>query len=957
MAALSACYPAFQAVTSRTEPVMTTRACPTALQTPHPSAKQVGKAISPPPCEAGVPIYPLRYGIADAPYRSDLHTMLKTPGYPVLQGGKAYGLRVLRPGTYVYLLYFDHGQMWNRHYQVTEDIRFAPIWWGDADYEHSTPGSQSRPDVTGAAPYLLAPPAAINGPVYLLISDTILTHDTLWQIEKNTDGLRDALATVVTPTGGPDQPHVFHAARLTVSTPELIRPTLSRVPMYYAWSEITPAQHYPDVSDVISQMYAALRARKDIVPLAVVLQDPVGIASELNYLCATEVKKRDDYQAQSKHRLNSAGLIDAYFKQAEANSTTPPALTALARQRALVNLPGARDFIPAYQARVEAFQTDITRACADVVAWLQRVNAAGLLGQAFSLFDQRCAQNARSFETTVLHCFGAAVHSDEGLSELAKHIEAAPDISPLWRALSAGDKPLMMRLAEPLTIGKGVFDAVDRLLEERPGTPITDLLTRLLWPYLAKARAEVAEVQVRRLRHVGEIRFGVTVGRRFVTPQQYLAYSVALQGYVAMGRDVELRWPGTFLPATGKGQAATVQVGNIEIWEWETVGTATVVDKAKAMDLEGNPLMRNLKRMRAAAGAASTGLGGALAIWGMRNAVDIVKREGWGGAATSTLAGASIALLGASLEGGTLAISTIASRKGKTDLARSAKIFGVKWGATVAGSIAGGLLALADLFRAANASAEANPEQARLHLYSALSGGVLTLATGAGGTATVATMLGGGKAVAVLGLTPGGWAVIAILAMSAVIYFTLQADDAKHNPLEIWLKHTAWGLVTPRFTLAQELDAWHSLHFTPRITPQWQALRGIAGTLSLRCTLPEVAGQDDFQSKLHVTLYGKGLERVDDTIAFCTPGACVDLNTQYVIGPLTDDKGAECGWRIGMHEDAKVKLEYLYRPDPETMPTIGLEQPGAPEPLVFTSSSFLFDSIDPAKLAPVRAPK
>ena len=193
--------------------------------------------------------------------------------------------------------------------------------------------------------------------------------------------------------------------------------------------------------------------------------------------------------------------------------------------------------------------------------------------------------------------------------------------------------------------------------------------------------------------------------------------------------------------------------------------------------------------------------------------------------------------------------------------------------------------------------------------------------------------------------------------MSAVIYFTLQADDAQHNPLEIWLKHSAWGVVTPRFSLAQELDAWHSLHFSPRIIPKWESLRGIAGTLRLRCTLPAVSGQDEFQSKIHVTLYGAPLERVDAAAALCTPDAHVDLNTQYVIGPLTDGSSAERGWRIGMHEDAKVKLEYLYRPDPIELPTIGLEQPGAPEPLVFTSSSFLFDSIDPAKLAPVRAPK
>ena len=57
-----------------------------------------------------------------------------------------------------------------------------------------------------------------------------------------------------------------------------------------------------------------------------------------------------------------------------------------------------------------------------------------------------------------------------------------------------------------------------------------------------------------------------------------------------------------------------------------------------------------------------------------------------------------------------------------------------------------------------------------------------------------------------------------------------------------------------------------------------------------------------------------------------------------------------------MHEDAKVELTYLYRPDTQNLPSIVLEQPGAPEPLVFTSSGFFSDSIDPAKLAPVKAP-
>ncbi|MGV2896114.1 toxin VasX [Achromobacter sp. AGC78] len=931
-------------------------ACPKALQAPHPSSKLLGKAISPPACEAAIPLYPLRYGIADSPYRTDIHQTLATPDYPALTGDKAYGLRVLRPGTYVYLCYFRDGRMWNRHYQVTEDIRFAPIWWGEADVVHSTPGSQTRPDTTGAAPCVWVPPAARDSLVYLLVSDTILTHEALWEVETNADGRRDALATVVAPFNGPEQPHVFNAVLLTLATPELMRPTLGGVPTYYRWSEITPAKHYPDVNDIVSRMHAVLRPHGDVVPLAVVLHDPVGIASELNYLCAAQVKKRDDYQAQSKHRLHSAGLIDAYFKQAEAASKTPPALTALARQRALVTLAGARDFPSTYQARVTAFQADITRACADVVAWLKFVHKAGLLEQAFGLFDLRCPHNASNFEAVVLHCFGATVHSDDGLAELARHIEAAPHISPLWRALGAGDEPLMARLAAPMTIGKGVYDAVDRVLEERPGTPITDLLTRLLWPYLGSASVQAADIQVRRLRHIGEMRFGITVGRRLVTPQQYLAYSGELQGYVAMGREVQVRWPGAFLPAAGTGTATRVQAASVEIWEWETVGTTTVVDKTKAMDPEGNPLIRNLNRLRATAGAVATGVGGGLAIWGMRNAVDAVKRAGWTGETTSTLAGTLFALLSASIEGSTLAITTFARREGKTTLATSVKIFGVKWGATVAGSIAGGLLALADLLRAANASGDANPEQSRMYLYSALAGGLLALSTGAGGSATVATILGGGKAAAALGLTPAGWAVIAILAIGAVVYFTLQADQAQHNPLEIWLKHSAWGAATPRFTLAQELHAWHSLYFSPRITPHWQSLRGVAGNLRISCTLPETSAQDDFQSKLKVTLYGMPLETVDTSTAFCTPGACVDLNRQYVIGPLNNGPGPERGWRISMHEDAKVELTYLYRPDTQNLPSIGLEQPGAPEPLVFTSSGFFSDSIDPAKLALVKAP-
>jgi len=579
-----------------------------------------------------------------------------------------------------------------------------------------------------------------------------------------------------------------------------------------------------------------------------------------------------------------------------------------------------------------------------------------------SLFDLECARNAADYEMAVLHCFGAAVHTDDGLKELDRYIEASPAVSPIWRALGSGDKPLMMRLERPLTIAKGVFDAVDKALDERPGTIITDLLSRLLWPYLASAPVQKAEVQIRRLRHVAELRFGVTVGRRMVTPQQYLSYSLELQGYLALGPEVYARWPRTAPPMSGSsnGYPASAHSASVEVWEWETVGTTTVTGQPAPMDPQGNPLLRNLKRMRGPVGGVFTGIGGGLAIWGLRNAAGELQKDFLSASNLVAFAGAGATLVGSSIEATTLVISAVASRQGKEALAHSVKILGVKWGTTIAGSAAAALLAATDLVRAANASSDANPEQARMYLYSALSGGVLTVATGAGGAATLATLAtlaGGGQAVAVLGLTPVGWAVIALLAIGAVIYFTVQADEAQHNPVEIWLKHTAWGVKTPRYTWAQELEAWHSLQFSPRVSPKWESAGGVAGTLRLRCTMPAMAAQDNFQSDLRVTLHGKVLDKVDAASALRTPGSSINLDTHYVIGPLADGDGVERGWRIGMHKDAQVELKYFYQPDPDQLPEIGLEQPGAPDALVFTSSSLFSDAIDPAKLAPVRPPK
>jgi len=254
-----------------------------ALGSIRPNEKRVGKAISPPPCERGVPMYPLRYGIAGYAWDREVFPRLNTEGYPALTAGKAYGLRTLRPGTYVYLFYFEHGRMWTRHYQVTEDVRFARIWWSDADDDDATPGRLSRPDTVGAQTYLFAPDAKTAETVHILVSDTLLSHRTLWAIETNDGGLRDALSTQCMPAGNAYQEHIFDATLLGEAAPELVSPSGHGAPRPFGWSEIQFSEMSPNHHNVLANMYLALLPRKDFTPLVVALQDPIGIASELHY--------------------------------------------------------------------------------------------------------------------------------------------------------------------------------------------------------------------------------------------------------------------------------------------------------------------------------------------------------------------------------------------------------------------------------------------------------------------------------------------------------------------------------------------------------------------------------------------------------------------------------------------------------------------------------------------------
>lgn len=276
--------------------------CPKALQPPHPSAKRLGKAISPPPCQRGIPLYPLRYGITDEPFDAKVFPTLSTAAYPALSNGKAYGLRVLRPRSYVYLLSREEGRMWTRHYQVTDNIRFAPIWWTEADYDGDVPGRKAVPDEAGAARFLLAPPDLQDDTLHVLVSDTLLSHAVLWDIENDTSSWQTLLATPVKPIGGKQQ-HAFPAALLAH-----VRELAPSAQRNYDWSESQP--HTDSIPSILNAMTAATRPRTDVEPQAVVVRDLAGLLSELNVLVGSRLADLQIYSADAARKLRVSEMID-----------------------------------------------------------------------------------------------------------------------------------------------------------------------------------------------------------------------------------------------------------------------------------------------------------------------------------------------------------------------------------------------------------------------------------------------------------------------------------------------------------------------------------------------------------------------------------------------------------------------------------------------------------------------
>jgi len=282
-----------------------------ALQEPSPSEPRFGQCLSNLPCEQIIPLYPVRFGVSEQPLSGALLSDFNNLGYPALNAGKTYGLRVLRQNTYVYLLYRKDGQMWVQHYQVTEDARFARIWWTEADHAAITPGRYARPEHARGLPYLSAPSAATSDTIHILVSDNLLTHCALWKIQQDTDGLRSILATELKPKAGVNQKHVFDANLLGQLVNELRREGPSF--QAYLWSESRNSRPF---IDLYNTMRLALLPGKDRVPLAVVVQDLAGVLSEQNVILGGRIETLSGYSMEAARKLRVSEWIDQLGQQA-----------------------------------------------------------------------------------------------------------------------------------------------------------------------------------------------------------------------------------------------------------------------------------------------------------------------------------------------------------------------------------------------------------------------------------------------------------------------------------------------------------------------------------------------------------------------------------------------------------------------------------------------------------------
>lgn len=837
-----------------------------ALGPDRPNEKQLGKAISPPACQRCVPIYPLRYGVAERSWEEGVFPTLSTDGYPELAAGKAYGLRVLRPGAYVYLCYFQHGRMWTQHYQVTDDLRFARIWWTREDDQDDIPGRLARPEIASARPCLSAPESKTADVVYLLTSETMLTHARLWRIENNVDGIRTRLATTIRPFGGVEQPHAFNIALLAHATPELRRPGSHERPGY-TWSEISLPESFTTYDTVIPGAHVELVPIKDVVPLAVVLHDPIGVVSELAHLVAVAAADRQVYEIDNNHAYTSATVIKQYLQSVQERATPQ----AYAKRRDLVRFDqnsnadvlfgNAVPYMLAYEEAVKRKQSAIDTLVNDLESWIKTGGSTiaddwqdGWFSKMLSCFDLGAKENAQDYERVVAHCVGNLTHSESGRSTYRKMLLAQPGKSPVWLALGHGIPELHENMTNPpllksaLDVGAAAFVPIFEFNVSYPATESSGVLINQMLSQLGDMSLSDATADriVRRLRLFAEVRVGSTIVTYRVSSAEARFQYAQFHGEQHMNTERLRKW-GITVKRPLRNQAATVLLYEEVRFGDQVKRISSVqptVNNRQPFQLEGNVFKRMLERGRQspAYGAAQTaivrgeyaftGLAAVSAIMALRSSIkDFANGKidlSIAGAANGVNAFAAVTAVissGLLVKGDQIQLRALANGKSLA-LAREAALAS-RTLATWVGSITAAISAIADGLRAAHAfTTQQNAEAGRLYLASA---GCGVLAAAGLVLSALGTVLG------VVG--PVGWFVVAFIATAGAAYFSFQAALAKFQPDEVWLAHSHWSLGTRAYrynSLDQELNAFHGAVYGVRAVANWETPSMSAGDIVIR---------------------------------------------------------------------------------------------------------------------------
>ena len=409
-------------------------------------------------------LYPMRYGLTRNPFPADDFPDMDLSGYDGLGEGWHFGLRPLRPYTYVYLLAQVEGEWRIRVWQVTEDGYFSPLSEPETDEQNAPPWRDipTLPRVTAALPYLTAPlptpDLAIDDTAWLLVCDSRLTRAKLDALTADTDGLRSQLATEIRLTETGPQPH------LGATDPLANLPEFNGDPEALAWSESTPS--ILPAGQLLSLLEPDISARCGVMqqyPARVVaLHDTTGVMSELGNLAGKELEVLQIYSADAARKLRVSEWIDVLgerkrreveldiFNNDPIGSALPPGVGGgaanAARDRAYRAGVAAETtrLTPARNDERRQFVTehpdvlsDLTEAVVAAAATAEQVHQSlqGKHGATLALYDEQDAENFLALRRVVAFSLGVLTLDDDGVNAIASELTEDGPTGLMARAL------------------------------------------------------------------------------------------------------------------------------------------------------------------------------------------------------------------------------------------------------------------------------------------------------------------------------------------------------------------------------------------------------------------------------------------------------------------------------------------------------------------------------------------